>query len=78
MFKREPIRMCIACKQRASQHTLIRLHHKETGIVPYNGYGRSFYLCSLCVQDQKKKKGLAKRFKIEEADVDKLLKEIDG
>ncbi|MDD5406685.1 MAG: DUF448 domain-containing protein [Sulfurovaceae bacterium] len=78
MSKREPIRMCIACRQRASQHTLIRLKHKETDIVSYDGSGRSFYLCNICAQDKKKKKGLAKRFKINEADVDKLLKEIDG
>lgn len=78
MLKREPIRMCIACRQRAFQHTLIRLQQKETSIVSYDGSGRSFYLCNKCVQDQKKKKGLAKRFKIEEAYVDKLLKEIDG
>ncbi len=64
MQKNEPIRMCIACRVRQLQKDLIRLQQKGNSIVPYTGRGRSFYLCYICSQDEKKVKGLIKRFKL--------------
>lgn len=78
MLKRKPIRMCIVCKQRGFQDTLIRLQHKEDNIFLFQGYGRSFYVCHSCMGDTKKRVGLGKRFKINSEIFDKLLKEIDG
>ncbi|OQX49697.1 MAG: hypothetical protein B5M46_04120 [Epsilonproteobacteria bacterium 4484_20] len=47
MKKSQPIRMCITCRSRHPQKSLIRF----------------FYLCRNCVNNEKKLKGLAKRFK---------------
>ena len=55
--------MCIACRSRHPQKSLIRLKQNGKEIVQYDGRGRSFYLCRECVENEKKLKGLAKRFK---------------
>ena len=66
MKKSQPIRMCIACRSRYPQKNLIRLKQLGKEIVTFDGEGRSFYLCSTCVQNEKKVKGLVKRFKQDE------------
>jgi len=76
MKKSQPIRMCIACRSRYSQNTLIRLKLEAKNVVIFNGMGRSFYLCADCVKNQKKVKGLVKRFKQNEEHFTKLLKEL--
>ncbi len=48
MQKNEPIRMCIACRERDLQKKLIRLQQDNNNIIPYSGKGRSFYLCTVC------------------------------
>jgi predicted RNA-binding protein YlxR (DUF448 family) len=63
MKKSQPIRMCITCRSRHPQKSLIRLKQDGKEIVAFDGTGRSFYLCQACVKDEKKRKGLAKRFK---------------
>ncbi|HHH19217.1 MAG TPA: DUF448 domain-containing protein [Campylobacterales bacterium] len=68
MRKNEPIRMCIACRERELQSKLIRLQHDNHQIFPYTGQGRSFYLCASCSQNEKKIKGLIKRFKLSPED----------
>ncbi|HHO42647.1 MAG TPA: DUF448 domain-containing protein [Epsilonproteobacteria bacterium] len=75
MKKKEPVRMCVACKRRESQKNLLRLQQKGDQLVVFSGSGRSLYLCFRCIQDQKKYKGLIKRFKLEEASFVKFLKE---
>ncbi len=50
----KPIRMCTACRQKALQNTLIRLQCKEGELQPFSGEGRSFYICHVCVSDNKK------------------------
>jgi len=42
----------------------------------YCGSGRSFYLCHSCINDIKKTKSLAKRFKQDEEQLVELLKEL--
>ncbi|MFK5974887.1 MAG: DUF448 domain-containing protein [Sulfurovum sp.] len=71
MKKSNPIRMCISCRNRASQSSLIRLQKDEKSIIAYSGRGRSFYLCSNCVTNEKKVNGLVKRFKLNSTLVEK-------
>ena len=80
MQKNEPIRMCIACRERKPQQKLLRLQEKNSNIFPYSGQGRSFYLCSGCRENEKKVKGLIKRFRLTSEDSEqfvKYLKELD-
>lgn len=76
MKKSQPIRMCIACRSRFPQKELIRLKQKGENIVLYDNMGRSFYLCKECCTNEKKIKGLIKRFRQEEERFVKLLKEL--
>jgi predicted RNA-binding protein YlxR (DUF448 family) len=76
MKKSQPIRMCITCRNRHPQNSLIRLKQEAKDVIAYNGSGRSFYLCILCSQDEKKIKGLVKRFKQDKEQFTKLLKEL--
>jgi len=76
MKKSQPIRMCIACRSRHPQNTLIRLKLEGKDVVAFDGKGRSFYLCDSCSQNEKKIKGLTKRFKQDEEYFVKLLKKL--
>ena len=80
MRKNEPIRTCIACRERELQKKLIRLQQNNNTVFPYTGQGRSFYLCSVCSVSKKKIKGLTKRFRLSTDDSEwfvKYLKELD-
>jgi predicted RNA-binding protein YlxR (DUF448 family) len=80
MQKNEPIRMCIVCRQRYAQKKLLRLQEKNNNLFPYSGQGRSFYLCDGCSGNEKKIKGLMKRFRLSKEDSEqfvKYLKELD-
>ncbi len=72
----QPVRMCVACRKRSPQDTLIRLKQVGSSVIPYDGFGRSFYVCDTCVADEKRLKGLSKRFKQEYESFAKLLKEL--
>ena len=76
MKKSQPIRMCISCRDRHPQKSLIRLKLEGKNIVAFDGKGRSFYLCDSCSKNEKKIKGLVKRFKQDEEQFTKLLKEL--
>jgi len=76
MKKLQPIRMCIACRSRYPQNTLIRLRQNGKEVLAFDGKGRSFYLCNDCVKNEKKVKGLVKRFKQDAEHFTKLLKEL--
>jgi len=76
MKKSQPIRMCITCRNRHPQNTLIRLKLSGKDVVLFDGIGRSFYVCTDCVNNEKKVKGLVKRFKQNEEHFTKLLKEL--
>ncbi len=45
--------MCISCRKRFLQKTLLRLSIGEEKIVFFAGVGRSFYLCSACLKHPK-------------------------
>ena len=76
MKKSQPTRMCIACRSRHPQNTLIRLKQEGNEVVASDGKGRSFYLCDMCVSNEKKINGLVKRFKQNKERFTKLLKEL--
>ncbi len=76
MKKSQPTRMCIACRSRHPQNTLIRLKQEGNEIVAFDGKGRSFYLCDVCGTNEKKIKGLVKRFKQNEERFIKLLEQL--
>ncbi|WP_294952006.1 DUF448 domain-containing protein [Sulfurovum sp.] len=73
MKNSQPIRMCIICRSRHPQKSLIRLKQNSKEVVAFDGTGRSFYLCRSCVKDEKKRKGLAKRFKQDLEQLTRLL-----
>ena len=76
-MKKYPIRMCIACRNRESQHSLIRIQFVENRAIAYTGSGRSFYLCRECGRNPKRIRQITKRYKLEEEDFLKLIKELD-
>ena len=76
MKKSQSIRMCIACRTRYPQNALIRLRHEGKEVIAFDGKGRSFYLCHNCSANEKKIKGLAKRFKQELEQFDTFLKKL--
>jgi len=68
--------MCITCRSKHPQQTLFRLKQNDKEVVLSDGKGRSFYICKECVNNEKKIKGLIKRFKQDEERFIKLLKEL--
>ena len=68
--------MCISCRDRHPQKSLIRLKLEGKDVVEFDGKGRSFYLCDSCSKNEKKIKGLTKRFKQDAERFVKLLKEL--
>lgn len=74
-----PIRMCIQCRGRYEQQSLIRLQCKEKRVVAYDGAGRSLYVCLTCIQNPKLVKQLAGRCKSgtdSQNEISSLLKEL--
>jgi predicted RNA-binding protein YlxR (DUF448 family) len=67
--------MCIACREKNRQDSMLRLQYIDNRIISYRGYGRSFYICINCSGNSKKIKGLTKRFKQDEELFVKFLKE---
>jgi len=49
-----PLRTCISCRDKQEQIYLNRLQCKNKALVPFNGIGRSFYICNDCLEDKKK------------------------
>jgi len=62
MKKLQPIRMCIMCRKREAKSLLLRLKLKDDLVIPYDGIGRSFYICDDCAKNPKKIIGLSKRY----------------
>jgi predicted RNA-binding protein YlxR (DUF448 family) len=50
----QPTRMCISCRERDTQSNLLRLSCIDGKISLYLHRGRSFYLCSSCLEDEKR------------------------
>ena len=78
---KHPIRMCIACKVRLPQSQLLRIQVREGKFCSFSGRGRSFYVCTECIDKNTKrlKKALYQKCnKIDKdvLDVGKMVKEI--
>ena len=68
----KPTRMCISCREKAGQDSFFRLRCEDGEIKPYKGFGRSFYLCNICLSTEKKLlKALMRQCK--SSDKDKLM-----
>ncbi len=50
----QPLRMCISCRERDAQEKLLRLQCIEGSVEVFKGTGRSFYLCKICIFEEKK------------------------
>ncbi|NWF66134.1 MAG: DUF448 domain-containing protein [Campylobacterales bacterium] len=50
------VRMCICCKNRFEQKNLLRLQYLNKKLQKYTNYGRSFYICHECLNQQNNKK----------------------
>lgn len=46
---KKPIRTCVICRKKFEQKKLLRLKCKDKKLVPFDNYGRSFYICNDCV-----------------------------
>ncbi len=62
-YKEEPIRMCIVCRTRAAQSTLIRLQCQDSVLKVFTGVGRSFYVCQNCIDSKSAPRALARQCK---------------
>lgn len=47
---KKTLRTCIFCRGKFEQKELLRLKCEEKKIVLYNHKGRSFYVCSSCIE----------------------------
>jgi predicted RNA-binding protein YlxR (DUF448 family) len=56
----QPVRMCIVCRERFEQSSLLRLQCHLGNLEPYMGMGRSFYICSECLEHKKTSGQLAR------------------
>lgn len=67
--KNVPIRMCIVCKSRFPQSDLFRFQVKSLESYDFTKQCRSFYICKICIDKDKKKlqKALQRYAKIPEA-----------
>lgn len=43
-----PVRMCIVCRGRFPQESLLRLQYQDSKLQAFKGVGRSFYICQNC------------------------------
>jgi len=48
------IRTCVVCRKKLLQKELNRLQCKEKKLIAFSGIGRSFYICNVCLEDEKK------------------------
>jgi predicted RNA-binding protein YlxR (DUF448 family) len=55
---------------------MIRLKQLGKEVIVFDGSGRSMYVCNECIKNEKKVKGLVKRFKQDAEQFTKLLKEL--
>jgi len=48
------IRTCIVCRIKTAQKLLTRLQCKDKKLIAFSGKGRSFYICSSCLENESK------------------------
>lgn len=45
---KKTVRMCIVCRSKEEQNSMLRLQCKNTKLLKFDGFGRSFYMCRTC------------------------------
>lgn len=45
---KKPIRMCIVCRSKEEKNSMLRLQCKDSKLISFDGFGRSFYMCKEC------------------------------
>jgi len=80
MSKPIKIRMCIVCRQRFAQDSLIRLKFNKEAkkITAYDRKGRSFYICKECIKGTKIIKVLIKNFHYSKEESTKIVEYLKG
>ncbi|WP_258864861.1 DUF448 domain-containing protein [Helicobacter sp. MIT 14-3879] len=69
--------MCIVCRYRFNQKSLLRLQIKNEKLLNFTNQGRSFYLCKCCISTKDCIKAICKINKIKNKDnINSSLKEI--
>ncbi len=69
------IRMCVICRKRDYQSSLVRLQVVNNELVCFQGSGRSFYVCHKCIANEDRlNKYLYKKLKIKQ--INHLCKEM--
>ena len=53
-MSKKPIRTCINCREKVSQSLLNRFQCIDKRLVNFTGYGRSFYICNICLEQKEK------------------------
>ncbi|RDU71735.1 DUF448 domain-containing protein [Helicobacter brantae] len=69
-------RMCVVCRQKYLQSTMMRLCVKNEKIEVFCGFGRSFYLCKECADKPKSVERILKSRKLNTQENQIQLKEI--
>lgn len=59
------IRMCVCCRKRLHQDSLLRLQIKDGVLSLYTMSGRSFYICDTCIVQIKMTNKICKILKID-------------
>lgn len=70
----KPQRMCVVCRQRSAQESLLRLQCHERLLTPYQNQGRSFYICFTCIDTKSCAKVMAKQCK--SGEIEALMKQL--
>jgi len=71
----KPTRMCVSCRERDRQSNLTRFRCEDGQLAPFEGVGRSFYLCKSCLSEEKKlQKALMRQCR--SGDRDKLMNKL--
>jgi len=68
--------MCVVCKNRLLQNEMLRLQCKNQEILPFNGMGRSFYICNDCINDKKLDKIIQRICKIDKSKITEIISKI--
>lgn len=74
-YATKSVRMCVACKQRDLQRNLIRFKALESALQLYDGSGRSFYVCYMCLP-QRKTQQIVKRIVKKAGNLQEQIEEI--
>ncbi len=76
MNKHNPVRMCIVCRKRFLQRELKRFQYINGSLQEFTKSGRSFYLCTECIDSKQLTKRLSSFLKIPKTDAETICKRL--